>query len=94
MTDSEERIAELEAEIAELKSRESARTLKTEAKQTGRSNVVQGMLTLYGIVAIFFMVYFEYRIAVESGFIAWLFFGSWFACILGALWPLTMWMLF
>ena len=94
MTESEERIAKLEAELADLKGRESLRESQAEAKQAQRSDLVQVLLLLYGIIALLFSVYFEYRIAVESGFIVWLFFGSWLACILGALWPFTMWWLF
>ncbi|MFN3158742.1 MAG: hypothetical protein ACE37I_05475 [Rubinisphaera brasiliensis] len=94
MTESEERIARLEEELADLKDRESLRESQIEAKQVQLSELIQVLLSLYGIIALLFTVCFEYRIAVESGFFTWLFFGSWFACILGALWPLTMWLLF
>jgi hypothetical protein len=94
MTESEKRIAKLEAELADLKGKESLRESQEYAKQAQRSDLVQGLLSLYGIIALLFTVYFEYRIAVESGFLVWLFFGFWIACILGAFWPFTMWILF
>jgi hypothetical protein len=53
----------------------------------------QVLMSLYGLVSIVFTVIFEYRFFVEEGFVFWLVIGSWLAAVMGALWPLTMWLL-
>jgi hypothetical protein len=62
--------------------------------QPSRNEFLQSLGAIYGLIAIIFTLIFEVRIAIESGFMAWLFVGSWVACILGALWPFTMFLLF
>lgn len=44
---------------------------------------------LYGAVAFYYTICFEFAIFQQEGFLAWLIFGSWLAPILGLLWPFT-----
>jgi hypothetical protein len=56
-------------------------------------DIGQVLMSLYGLASLVFTAIFEYRFFVEEGFVFWLFIGSWLAVAMGALWPLTMWLL-